>query len=190
MKRVGKSERRGLGARVDLLLHVFQRFARGLKPGFRDRILHLHHDDADILRAADAAEARQQIFFAVAQFAVDDDDRFRAVIAGVDGLGDQLRMLRQSVIAALFCEARRLVAQHNDDLVFDVEAGVVVVVEFVGGGAVSGEDERRRDLAGGRKAEGDEILIDLQILLRISCLHRDWLSDFKRAPVITVNGCE
>ena len=154
--------------RVDLLLHLFQGLAGGLKPRVRDRVLHLHHHDADILRPADAAEARQQIFFAVAQLAVENDHRLRSVIAGVDGLGDELRVLRESVIAALLREARRFVAQNNDDLVFDVEAGVVVIVEFVGRGAVSREHDRRRDLSGRRKTERNEVLIDLQIALR-SC---------------------
>ena len=61
------------------------------------------------------------------------------MIARIDGLGDELRVLRESVVAALLGEARRFVAQNNDDLVFHVEASIVVIVEFVGRRAISRE---------------------------------------------------
>ena len=164
VKCVGERERCGLGGGVDLLLSILQRFSRGLKPRFRNRILRLHHDNANIFRATDAAEAGQQIFFSVAQFAVEHDHGFRSVIAGIDGLGNELRVLRESVVAAFFREARGFVAEHDHDFVFDIEPGVVVIVEFVGGGAVSRKDEGSRHLAGGGEAERDKILIDLQIV--------------------------
>ena len=83
------------------------------------------------------------------------------MIAGIDGLGDELRVLRKSVVAALLREARRLVAEYNDNFVFDVQISIVVIVEFVGRNAVSREDYRSCDICGGRKAKGNKILIDL-----------------------------
>jgi len=47
-----------------------ERFARRLQPAFGDIILDLKKKDAGILWAADAAEAREQILFAVAEFAI------------------------------------------------------------------------------------------------------------------------
>ena len=101
------------------------------------------------------------------------------MIASIDGLGDELRMLRQPVVAALVGESRGFVAQHDDNLVFHVEAGIVVIVEFVGGRAISRENHRGRDLAGGREAERNEILIDLQITLGSRRLYREMVVGFE-----------
>ena len=63
-----------------------------LEPAFGDGVFHLGKKYADILRAVHAAEAGEQIFFAITKFAIEKDEAFRAVIACVDGLGDELRM--------------------------------------------------------------------------------------------------
>ncbi len=65
------------------------------------------------------------------------------MVAGVDGLGDQLRVARHSLPAGFFGEGWRLVTKDDHNFVFDVDAGVVVVMEFVGGDAVAGEDYGR-----------------------------------------------
>src|SRR5579864_5219885 len=56
-KRVRKGEGVWLRSRVDLILNIFQRFPRGLKPGIRDGVLHLNQHDANIFGTADTAEA-------------------------------------------------------------------------------------------------------------------------------------
>src|SRR5689334_18794545 len=97
-----KGERRRLRAAVDLVLHFFHRFSGGLKPGIRRRILDLQHFNANVFRSTDAAKASQQVFFTVPQYSIDDDERLRAMIARVDGLGDELRMLRKSLMLTSF----------------------------------------------------------------------------------------
>ena len=107
----------------------------------RDVVLYLHQKDAGVFRPAHAAEARQQILLAVAEFAVHDDNGAGAVITRVDGFGNEGGMAREPLISAFRGEAAGLVAQQDDDLALHVEAGVIVVAEFVGGGAVAGEDQ-------------------------------------------------
>ncbi len=113
LQRLRKSERRRLAEVVDLLLDLSQRLAGRLEPALGDGVLHLQQHDADVLRPAYAAEAHEQIFFAVAEFPVDQHHRLGAVIARVDRLGDQLRMLRQPVMAALLAEDLGLIAEHT-----------------------------------------------------------------------------
>ena len=60
--------------------------------------------------------------------------------------------LGEPLIAALRGEAAGLVAKQDDDLALHVEAGVIVVAEFVGGGAVAGEDEPALSLRPTRKS--------------------------------------
>ena len=91
VQRGRKGEGCGLGAGVDLVLHGGERFARGGEPIVRDFVFDLHEQDAGVFRAADGAESREQIFFTVAELAVDHDDGFRAVIARVDRFGDQAK---------------------------------------------------------------------------------------------------
>ncbi len=43
------------------------------------------------------------------------------MIPGIDGLGDELRVLREPMVATLFREAGRFVAQDDDNLVFYVK---------------------------------------------------------------------
>ncbi len=104
------------------------------------------------------------------------------MIAGIDGLSDELRVLRQPVVAALLGEARRLVAKHDDNLVFHIEAGIVVVVELVGGDAISRKHEGRRHLARGGKTERNEVLIDLQIVLRLGRLGHEAVVGLETRP--------
>ncbi len=63
------------------------------------------------------------------------------MITRVDRFRDQGGVLGEPLMAALGGEAGGLVTQQDDDLALHVEAGVVVVAKFVGGGAVAGEDE-------------------------------------------------
>ena len=157
-----KRERSGLPQVVDLLLDLSQRLAGGLEPALGDRILHLQQHDADVLRAADAAETHQQIFFALVQLSVNEDDGFSAVIAGVDGFGDELRMLGQALVSALLSKDLGFVAEHQHDLVFYVHAGIIVVLKLVGRSAVAGKHDRTGERARRRKIGRHKILIERQ----------------------------
>src|SRR5260370_32790187 len=84
----GKSERVRIRGRVDLILNVGQRLPRGCKPLLRGGIFHLQEKYPGILGAADASESRERILFTIAQFSVDDDDGFCAVISGLDRFRD------------------------------------------------------------------------------------------------------
>src|ERR1700733_717927 len=137
----GKGEGFGLAACVDLALHAGERFARGGEPVLRYVVLYLHQKDAGVFRSAHATEARQQILLAVAEFAVNDDHGAGAMVTRVDRLGNEGRMAGEPLISTFRGEAARLVSKPDDDLPPHVEAGVIVVAEFVGGGAVAGEDE-------------------------------------------------
>ena len=96
-----------------------------------------------------------EIVFAAADLAVDDHDRFRAVIARVDGFRDQRGVARQALVAAFRRESGRLVAQQHDDFALYVDAGVIVVAEFVGARRrIPRRPQARARLAGGGKAEG------------------------------------
>ena len=109
--RGGKGEGSGLGGGVNLFVEVFEGFAEGLKPGIGNGIFNLGAEDADIFWAADAAEASKNIFFAVREFAIEEDDGFRAVIAGVNGFGDELGVASGTLMIGLGYEAERLVAE-------------------------------------------------------------------------------
>ena len=139
---VGKRERSRSRRRIDLILYLGERFPCRRKPRVRGIIFHLHDHDAGIFGPVHAAEFREQILFVVSQFSVDQDYGFRAMIPRVDRLRDQLGVLRQPGIPALRGEARRLIAQDDDDLVFDVEMRVIVVAKFGRGRAVSGKYDR------------------------------------------------
>ncbi len=144
VQRIGKSERLRLGGVVDLSLHVCKRLACALAPPVRRIILHLHQDDPGVFGTADAAEARQEIFLAVAQLSVDQHQCLGAVVACVDGFGDQLRVAREPGIAGFIGKTGRLVSQSDHDFVLYIDAGIVVVTEFVGRGSVSHENNRGR----------------------------------------------
>ena len=103
----------------------------------------MHQDDPGVFWAADAAEARQQILLTLAELAVDDDDGFGAMIPGVNRFGNQGRVLRESLVAAPGGEARRLVAEHDDDLTLHVDSGVIVVTELTGRRSVTGKHDWR-----------------------------------------------
>ncbi len=51
----------------------------------------------------------------------------------------------------------RLVAQDQDDFAFDIQAGVIVVMEFGSGDPVTGEDDRGREPGGAGEVKGDEV---------------------------------
>src|ERR1700691_4455682 len=97
---------------IDSRLRFRERFPCRLEPCFRYRVFYWGHHDPDVGRAADAAELGERVVFAVAELAVEDDDGLCAVIAGVDRFGDELRVLRQAVIAALRREASGLVSEN------------------------------------------------------------------------------
>src|SRR5580692_1356218 len=162
----GKGEGSGLGGGVNLFVEVFEGFAEGLKPGIGNGIFDLGAEDADVFWAADAAKTSEKIFFAVREFAIDEDDGFCAVIAGIDSFGDELGVAGRPLMIGLGDEAERLVAEDEDNFVFNVEAGVVVVIKFFGGDAIAGEDDWGVDGTGGGKAEGDVILVEREGAVR------------------------
>src|SRR5690349_20239541 len=160
MKIVRKRKRGRLGDGIDLLLNVGQGLTGCTEPRLRSLILHLYQHDAAVDRAAHAAKIRQQIFFSRAQFAVYQDDGFGSVISRVDRFGNELRMLGESrlVVAG---EPRRLITQKDNNLVFYVETRVVVIAELGCGSAIAHEHKSATGDAGGGKAKGNKILIEL-----------------------------
>ena len=88
------------------------------------------------------------------------DHAGRAVHLGVGRLGGKLRVLGESLAFedALVVRFLRLVAQHQDDLAFHVEAGIVVVVVFRRGDAVAGEDHGAGQRPGLGEIEGNEFV--------------------------------
>lgn len=93
------------------------------------------------------------------------------MIAGVDGFGDELRVAGEALVAALGGKSGRFIAQNDDDLIFHIDAGVVVVAKFVGGGAITDKDEVGRSIAGLGIAKGDVVLIELEIGLGIAVVN-------------------
>ena len=71
-------------------------------------------------------------------------------------------MAREPLIAAFRGETAGLVSKQDDDLALHVEAGVIVVAEFVGGGAVTGEDQPACHFARRGKAKRNEIVVQFQ----------------------------
>ena len=138
---IGKAKDAGLRGGIDLILHVFQRFASGLKPAFRDCIFHLSKNNPSILRAVHAAEAGEKVFFAIAKFAVEKDEALSAMIARVDRLSDKLRVSGKALIATFCREAAGFKAKNNDNFVLHIQAGVIVVGKLLGGGAISGKNQ-------------------------------------------------
>src|SRR5712671_2670866 len=161
----GKSQRGRIRGSVDFILNVGQRLPRGRKPLLRGGIFHLQEKYPGILGAADASESRERILFTIAQYSVDDNDGFCAVIPGIDRFGDQLRVLCQAVVPAFGRKARRLVTKHNYNLVLHIEMRVIVITKFFRSGSISGEYNGAADFARRRKAERNEVLIYFKGLL-------------------------
>ncbi len=138
----------------------------------------MHDYDAGILGTVYAAEFCQQIFFVVSQFTVHHDHGPGAMIAGVDRLGNQLGVLRQSGIPALCRETCRLVAQDHDDLVFYVQMRVIVITEFRSRRAIARKYDRTVNFTRRGKAEGDKILIQFQFLPGFAVRHLQAISLF------------
>ena len=65
------------------------------------------------------------------------------MIASVDGLDNELCMRGGALFLGLGNETSGLKAQNQDDFVFHVEAGVIVVAKFFRRNAVASKDERR-----------------------------------------------
>ena len=170
-------------SRVQMILNCGERLPGGREPGLRDIVLGLDHDDAGILRTVHASKSGEQILFAIAQLSVDQDDRPGAVISRVDRLGDQLGMFGESGVPALRRKSRRFVAKQEDDLVLYVEVRVVVVIEFGRGRAVSGKYNGAAGFGRGREAEGNEILIQFQILFGCAILH------FQAIAILQLRSC-
>ena len=83
-----------------------------------------------------AAESRQQVFFALAEFSVDHDHGDSAVLASENGLADQVAVGRRLALGCTGSGEGRLLAHQHNDLALHVQAFVVVVLPFVGGDAV------------------------------------------------------
>ncbi len=153
-----------LAVGVDLLLHVGQILAGSLKPVLGRCVFRLHQQDAGVLRAGFSSETHQQVLFAVAQLPIQQDHRFRAVIARIDRLGDQVGMLGHALVAAFLRETRGFITQQNHDLVLHVEVGVIVVLEFVGGDSVTRKHQRSIRRAYGGEVQRHIVFIELQRL--------------------------
>src|SRR6266536_6257654 len=80
-------------------------------------------------------------------------------------------MLRHPMVAGLGRKRRRLVAKNHDDLVFDVESGVIVVLKLVGRNAIARKHERALRSSRRRKTERNKILLGPQFFLLCSGLH-------------------
>ena len=153
-----------------MILNGCKRLPRGRKPFLCRRIFHLQEKDSGIFRAADASESRQLILFAVAQFAVDHNNSFCAVVPGINRFRDQLRVFGQASVAAFCRKSRGFVTEHDHDFVFHIEMRVIVIAEFRRGRSVSRKHDGAADFSRRRKAERDEILTQFQFLL-CSAIH-------------------
>ena len=132
-----------------------------MKPTVGDVVLHLHEHDTSICRPADASEPGQQVVLSLAGLSIYQHHRFGAVVPRIDSFADQLRMAREPCVSALFGKARRFIAEDHDNLVLDVDSGVIVISKFVCRGAETSEHKRSAHRTGRRKTEGDEILVQL-----------------------------
>ena len=65
------------------------------------------------------------------------------MIASIDDLANQLSVRGGALFSGLGDETSGLKAQNQDDFVFNVEAGVIVVAKFFRRNAVASKDERR-----------------------------------------------
>src|ERR1700742_661373 len=97
------------------------------------------------------------------QLSIEQHNRPRTMVPRIDCLRNELRMLRESVISSLLTKSGGFIAQYDDNLVFHIQSGIVVVVKFICGSAVSGKDQRRVHLAGRRETEGNEILFSFKL---------------------------
>src|SRR4029453_6577579 len=87
------------------------------------------------------------------------------MIARIDRLRDQLRVPCQSRMAALFGKSCGFTAQYNGNLVFDIDSRIVVITELLRRCPVSDKYQRSIHQAGGRKAEGNELQVQLEVPL-------------------------
>ncbi len=136
---IRQRKRGGRRLGIDLLLQAGDGLAGRSQPLVGDRVLDLRDQDPRVLGTGDAAEAHERVFLSRLRFAVDQDDRLRPVIARVDRLRHELRVMGERFLLApgLLLEARRFQAHHQHDLVLHVEVLVVVVVEIGSGDAVA-----------------------------------------------------
>jgi hypothetical protein len=118
-----------------LVLRLVQGFSSGTKPLLGSGVFRLREQDAHILWAADASKPSEQVFLALAQLPVHQNQTLCPVVAGIDGLGDDLSMSGQPLVEGFGGKALGLVSEHDNNFVFDIQTRVVVVVEFRRGDA-------------------------------------------------------
>ena len=133
----------------------------------------LHHGDSRVRGTRNAAEPNQAITLPATRPGVDEQHGLGSAIAGLNRLGDEIRVPRVPAppvaafgvpfLLVLVPEELRLVPQDEDDLVADIEVEVVVVSQLIGGSPVTRNNNLSLDLAAGREVDGDEILAQLQI---------------------------
>ena len=128
------------------------------------------------------------------------DDPGGAVQFGVGSLGGKLRVLRQGLAFkhALGVGFLRLVTQDQDDLAFDVQAGIVVVAVFRRCNAVAGENDgafqrpglgkiERHELGGELQRGGAAVLSELEA---VGLAERGVDGDLERLQVALTGGLD
>ena len=161
-------EREGAGLKVfvDIAIDVAEIPAALLQQFFAGFGLHHYERDAGVGGPGVAGE-----FFQVAGTGTQDvgenDGPFGAMEFGVSGFGIELGVASVDAARewALVVCLLRFAAEEDDDLVFDVDAGVIVIVVLGSGDAVAHEDHFPVNFAGGAEIERDEFLVKFQGLL-------------------------
>ena len=163
--RVGEGEGLRLEVLIDIALNLFQALAGIGKPLFDAGFLDLHKRNAGVRGARGNAELLQFVGCARMVGAIGHQNHAGSTVdLGVGGLGGKLRVLGKGLAFkdALGVRLLRLVAQHQYDLAFDVEARIVVVVVFRRGDAVAHKDHGARQRSGLRKIERDKLVGEVQ----------------------------
>ena len=136
--------------------------------------LHLNELDSGVSWAGSSAEFFQFVrIVGMGRNVVDHEHGLRAVDLGIRGFAENLRVrgINLAVEHAVFVEFLRLVAQHDNDFAFHVQARVVVVVVFGSRDAVPHEHGAAYRGTGGGKVERCKILPECErFLLRALCV--------------------
>ncbi len=152
-------------------LDGFQILAAGRQPLVHHSGLHLHELDARIVGARGGAEFLQIVGIAgMRGDIVDQQHGLGAVNLGIGRFAEDLRVrgVDLAVEHALVVELLRFVAQQQNDLAFDVEARVVVVIVLGRGDAEAGEHHVAGNVAGRGKIQRNKVILDLKRIAALS----------------------
>ena len=165
---IRQGERLRLQVLVDGRRELLQVLAGRREPFLDRRRLHLHKRDPGVDRPRGASELLQVVRIAAVVGAVRHQQHAHSTVAfGVDRLAPELRVPGEELAHehALLVVFLRLVAQHHHDLVFHIQARVVVVVVLGRRDPVTRKHQPPSQFPAGGEVERQEILLELQGLL-------------------------